>query len=132
MRRLSKAEALARLREIINAATYYDEQIAELVSAAWELITGDQLWDQTFESIYELEQVMNFNTAIKPLLQRRTKDQAAKLAVIKHITCRWDIPPSQLLPVEINPKIWSLPLLRSLCNLADRVRDGEEVVRLLQ
>ncbi|KAI9765300.1 MAG: hypothetical protein M1840_007499 [Geoglossum simile] len=132
VRGLSKAEALARLQEIINVATYYDEQIAELVSAAWELITSDRLWDQTFESIYELEQVISFNTAIKPLLQRRTKDQTAKLAVIKCITRCWDVPPSQLLPVMIHPKIWSLPLLRSLYNLADRVRDGEEVVRLLR
>ncbi|KAI9765878.1 MAG: hypothetical protein M1839_005294 [Geoglossum umbratile] len=63
LRGLSKAEALARLQEIINAASYYDEQIAELVSAAWELIISGQLWDQTFESIYELEQIMSFDTA---------------------------------------------------------------------
>jgi hypothetical protein len=41
--RLSKAEALAQLQEIINAASYYDEQMAELVSAAWELIVSGQL-----------------------------------------------------------------------------------------
>jgi hypothetical protein len=129
---LSKAAALAQLQEIINAASYYDEQMAELVSAAWELIVSGQLWDQTFESIYELEQIMSFDTAIKPLLQRRTKDQTAKLAVIKHITRRWDKPPSQLLPAEIHPKTWSLSLLRSLRNLADRVKDGEEAVRLIR
>src|SRR5580700_8832371 len=106
--------------------------MAELVSAAWELIVSGQLWDQTFESIYELEQIMSFDTAIKPLLQRRTKDQTAKLAVIKHITHRWGKPPSQLLPAEIYPKTWSLSLLRSLHNLADRVKDGEEAVRLLR
>ncbi|KAH0553443.1 hypothetical protein GP486_006486 [Trichoglossum hirsutum] len=60
---------MARLkREIINAASYHDEQIAELVSAARGLIASGQLWDRTFESTYELEQVMSFNTAIKPLL----------------------------------------------------------------
>jgi hypothetical protein len=74
---------------------------------------------------------MSFDTAIKPLLQRCTKDQTAKLAVIKHITRRWDKPPSQLLPAEIHPKTWSLSLLRSLRNLANRVKDGEEAVRLL-
>jgi hypothetical protein len=34
VRGLPKAEALAQLQEIINAASYYDEQIAELVSTA--------------------------------------------------------------------------------------------------
>ncbi|KAI9766268.1 MAG: hypothetical protein M1840_006682 [Geoglossum simile] len=130
--KMPKAEVLKTLRDIISNATYTDEQIVEIVHTAWSQIQERQLWEGTFDSLEQLEQVMNYTKLILPIVQHSKKTDRQKLAELKSITTHWHLPMSEIFPTNLWPNIWSRSLLLAIRNLAERVPKSEEVVVMIR
>ncbi|KAH0538351.1 hypothetical protein FGG08_005046 [Glutinoglossum americanum] len=128
----TSAEVLGLLKELINLATDYDEQMAEIVVAAWTYIETHKLWDRIYASSYELQQVMNFKQIVEPILQRVRRYDLERMNLMKTITRRWRTVMAETIPADFRPKTMGRSLLTALCSLADRVPDHEEAVRLIR
>jgi hypothetical protein len=127
-----KAEALQTLQEIISHATQVDEQVIEIIHSAWMQILERRLWEDTFDSLEQLEQVMGYTKLIEPIIQQRKKTDREKLAELKSITARWHLPVSKIFPAELQPDCWSRNLLLAIRNLAERVPKPEEAIKMIQ
>ncbi|KAI9764632.1 MAG: hypothetical protein M1840_008129 [Geoglossum simile] len=104
----------------------------KIVAAAWAYIETHELWDGTYDSIYELQQVMNFQQMIEPMLQRAKGYDGQRVSLMKAITRRWRTAATEAIPVELRPKTVGRGLLTALRGLSDRVPDRKEAVRLIQ
>ena len=125
------AEALELLRSIITTGVIYDEQLTEIVSAAWGMIRTRELWKARFDSLEALEKLVNYRAVIDPIIQRHSRNDRRKLSEMKKITDEWKTPFAAALPQLMQPDNWSKALLIALRELSCTV-DLETGIQLLQ
>lgn len=106
------------LTDIITRGTDADEQLAALISAAWERVCIDNLWSYRFENVSQYREAINYAGQVRPVILRHKKSDQAKRFSNELILRSWGRATQDLLPEDLRPPFWSKHLLTLVATLS--------------
>ena len=78
-------EQLDVLTSLVMQAVEMDERAAEVVAAAWGCIEREELWRVRYDSLQQLQELLEFEGTVRPLVERATKTERQKLGYERQI-----------------------------------------------
>ncbi|KAI9765616.1 MAG: hypothetical protein M1840_007305 [Geoglossum simile] len=127
----SEDEAYDILKAMLSTGIEHDEQVSEIIRAAWFKLLGTGCWRSFFPDEHTLRTTFQYNKAIKPAIDRLAKRDRNIMASIRAITTRWRIPLQDLFLPELRPTTWSRPVTRALATLASQVPNRVAAVTII-
>ncbi len=119
------------LATLLTTGVEHDEQVCEIIGAAWTKLLGTGCWRGIFPDEHTLRSTLQYSSAIKPAIDRLAKQDRQKMANMRTITARWGIPLQDLFPPQLRPRIWSRNITSALATLATQVPNRLAAVRLI-
>jgi len=127
----SDDQAFDILKTILTTGVEHDEQVCEIIRAAWAKLLETGCWHGVFPDEHTLRSTFQYSSAIKPAIDRLAKQDRQKMANIRTITTRWKTPLQDLFPLELRPRIWSRNITGALATLATQVPNRLAAVTLI-
>ena len=107
MQQRGQKERLDLLTTLVMQGVEVDEQAAVVVAAAWGRIERDELWRARYDSIRQLQESVEFDRVVQPLVKKGEKTEREKVYYERQIMSRWSVSALQQLPRELTPARWS-------------------------
>jgi hypothetical protein len=127
---LPRNDKLASVISLLQAAPTVGERIDELAAEAWNYLINNQLWTHAYPCLERLQDHVNYNQNLKPILKRNTQTQARKHREIAQITKYWGETPDNVIPKDLLPPFFSTDFLRTLTQLS-KACSAEAAIPLL-
>lgn len=127
----SKEQAYDILKAILNTGVEHDEQVCEVINAAWDKLLSTECWRGFFQDEHQLRSAFTYNTSIKPAIDRLASLDRHKMASMRIITARWKTPLQDLFRPELRPTTWSRNITGALATLATQVPNRLAAVNLI-
>lgn len=127
----SDEQAFDILKAILTTGIEHDEQVCEVIRAAWIKLLSTQCWRGFFPDEHSLKTTFQYSETIKPAMDRLATQDRNKMANMRAITTRWKVPLQDLFLRELRPTVWSRPLTSALASLAAQVPNRAAALQLI-
>jgi|SRR5579862_911253 len=115
---LTANEQLSKLVDFFQVATERDAQITELIAEAWDYLNANTLWNARYSSIEALKQDIDYDYALRHILDRHQANTGRRKGEICTILDNWGLSPDAALPSDLHPPVFSERILRNLATLS--------------
>ncbi|PYI24167.1 hypothetical protein BO99DRAFT_321964 [Aspergillus violaceofuscus CBS 115571] len=130
LREMPELAQLEAITEILTQSAVLDENVSELIDAAWSYLCENDLWSFKYESMDQYRQLINYREMVKPIIQRFRRSDRAKFASVSLIERNWGVSLKNSLPQEFRPRAWSKHMLCLLSQLSTHCSHEDALRRL--